>query len=296
LTAATTNKTKTSTQLDSARSQVASIQSRLTDLTNDGKTHEHREEELKKLTLAWSAAGASLEEAEGKLAAFGDDPSAAAQKIEKQLETANEGASNALEAEKTEEGRLQTLAAEGPYSALSQAEEKMADLTRQRENEQTRVDAIRLIHDLVDEHRSEALSAVAGPVEAAATRTLRRIAGDRLGELKLGEGLEPYHVVPGISGSSVSLENLSGGEEEQIHLATRLALADVLAKDERQMVVLDDVLAATDAGRLARVMTILEEAAQQLQIIILTCHPERYGGLEGAMFIDLGAAIEFSSG
>jgi uncharacterized protein YhaN len=79
----------------------------------------------------------------------------------------------------------------------------------------------------------------------------------------------------------------SGGEREQIYLAARLALAEVLAKDERQLVVLDDVLTATDAGRLARVMAILEEAAQRLQILVLTCDPERYRGLEAANFIDL---------
>ncbi len=97
--------------------------------------------------------------------------------------------------------------------------------------------------------------------------------------------------LPEISGASVSIENVSGGEKEQIHLATRLALAKVLAKGERQLVILDDVLTSTDAGRLARVMNILEGGAQRLQILILTCHPERYRGLERANFIDLEAIV-----
>jgi uncharacterized protein YhaN len=54
---------------------------------------------------------------------------------------------------------------------------------------------------------------------------------------------------------------------------------------------LDDVLTATDSGRLALVMAILEEAAQRLQILVLTCHPERYRGLEGANFIDLESIL-----
>jgi uncharacterized protein YhaN len=52
-------------------------------------------------------------------------------------------------------------------------------------------------------------------------------------------------------------------------------------------VVLDDVMTFTDAGRMARVMAILEEEARHLQIMILTCHPERYRGLNEAQFIDL---------
>jgi uncharacterized protein YhaN len=65
----------------------------------------------------------------------------------------------------------------------------------------------------------------------------------------------------------------------------------VLAKEERQLVVLDDVLTATDAGRLARILTVLEEAAQRLQALIITCHPERYRGLDGAQFFDLEAIL-----
>ena len=96
-------------------------------------------------------------------------------------------------------------------------------------------------------------------------------------------------VVPEISGEAVSLDAVSGGEREQIYLATRLALAEVLAREERQMVVLDDVMTYTDAGRMARVLAVLEEEAQRLQIVILTCHPERYRGLESAEFVDLEA-------
>jgi hypothetical protein len=35
------------------------------------------------------------------------------------------------------------------------------------------------------------------------------------------------------------------------------------------------------------VLTLLEECADRLQIVILTCHPERYRGLEEAKFFDL---------
>ena len=137
------------------------------------------------------------------------------------------------------------------------------------------------------ECRREAVVAVSGPVESAATHTLQRIAGDRLGLLRLGESFEPTHVVPDGADSDVPISHVSGGEREQLYLATRLALAEVLARKERQLVVLDDVLTFTDTRRLARVMTILEESARNLQILILTCHPERYRALEEACFIDL---------
>jgi uncharacterized protein YhaN len=35
----------------------------------------------------------------------------------------------------------------------------------------------------------------------------------------------------------------------------------------------------TDAQRQARVLDLLQTAANKLQIVILTCHPERYRGI-----------------
>lgn len=291
LAAATTQKATLSTRMEETKKLLDSSQLKLAWLTTDGKSDEEREEELKRAALAWEGARAKLEDVERQISAFGEDPISIMGKLERQLETADETATSALSEEKIEEGKLQQLAALGTYSTLSLVEEEVANLQRAIVSEQLRVDAIDLVHRTLDQCRAEALAGVAGPVEAAATQILQRIAGKKLGSLHFGESFGPAHVLPEISGAPVSLDSVSGGEKEQIYLATRLALAEVLAKDERQLVVLDDVLTATDADRLTRIMTILEESARRLQILILTCHPERYRGLEGARFIDLEGVV-----
>jgi len=295
LTGAITQKAKLSTRMEETKKVLDSAQSKLVQLTIDGRSDEERGEELKKAALAWDAAKAKLEDIEKQISAFGDDPTVIVEKLEKQLETADSVATNALEEEKKEEGKLQQLAAGGTYSSLALVEEEVANMKSEITSEELHVNAINLLHETLEQCRTEALAGVAGPVEAAATRMLQRIAGEKLGSLRFGKAFEPAHVLPEISGASVSLDSVSGGEREQIYLATRLALAEVLTKDERQLVVLDDVLTATDAARLARIMTILEEATQNLQILILTCHPERYHGLVGAKFIDLEATVRNSS-
>lgn len=269
--------------------QVAALQARLSELTADGKQDAEREADLRRAAIAWEAATAGLEELTKKLDAFGGDPSEVAETLERQLQALREEATRALEDEKSEEGRLQHLSATGPYSALAAVEEEIARLEGEIAREELRTNAVRLLRDTLVQCRSEALAAVAGPVEAAATRYLHRIAGGGLGRVRIGHAFEPAGVHPGVAGSLVETEDLSGGEKEQIHLATRLALADVLARDERQLVVLDDVLTATDSGRMARVLSVLEEAAERLQLLILTCHPERYRGLRSARFFDLEA-------
>ena len=281
-----------SRRLEDTGRQAASFRARLTELTDDGKTLDERQAELDRLTMAWEAARARLAEIESRLAKYEDDPVAAVGVLEAQLEAANQESSRAREQEVREEARLEGLSAQGVYSAFALAEENVAQLEEEVRREALRVEAIQLLHETLSICRTEALTAVAGPVEAVATRTLQRIAGRRLGRIQFGAGFEPSRVLPEWMGETVSLDNLSGGEQEQLYLATRLALAEVLGKDERQLVVLDDVLTATDSGRLARVMTVLEEAAEKLQILVLTCHPERYRGLRKARFLDFETLVQ----
>ena len=295
LTEATTQKAKLSTRMEETKKLLESAQSKLAWLIIDGKSDEARQEELKEAALAWDGTRAKLEEIEKQISSYKEDPVATVKEMEKKLESAGRIATSALEEEKIEEGKLQQLAAQGTYSALALLEEETADLESKIAGEELHVNAINLIYETLTQCRVEALADVAGPVEAAATRILQRIAGEKLGSLYLGKSFEPAHVLPSISGTPVTLDSVSGGEKEQIYLATRLALAEVLTKDERQLVVLDDVLTATDADRLSRIMTILEEASQHLQILILTCHPERYHSLKDANFIDLEAIVRNNS-
>ena len=264
---------------------------KLAELTSDGKPSEERESELLRNTMAWDAAQARLSEIQSQLGQYEDDPLVVVERLETQLEAANQESNKAREQEVREEARLEGLSAQGPYSILAMMEERVAKLQQEVRAEEQRIEAIRLLHDTLATCRSDAIAAVSKPVEAKATRTLQRIAGGRLGRIQIGETFEPSTVVPESIEEAVTLDNLSGGEQEQLYLATRLALAEVLGEEERQLVVLDDVLTATDTGRLARVMNVLEEAAQPLQILIMTCHPERYRGLKHATFFDLETLI-----
>jgi uncharacterized protein YhaN len=279
------------TELAGAERTVHSLAGRRAELEKDGRQDAERGAELARVALEWDAARASLRETEEGLRNFSDDPKSAVDKLERQIEALQVTATEALEKQKREEGRLAQLASDGPYSSLARTEEEIASLEREVASERLSLDAIRLLYETVAACRSEMLSAVARPVEEVASRILQRIAGSRMGSLRLGDSFCLQGIVPraleGERKDPVEEQELSGGEREQVHLAVRLALADVLARGERQPVMLDDVLTATDTGRLARILTVLEEYAQRLQLLILTCHPERYRGLDGACFFDL---------
>lgn len=272
---------------EDARRAVTVLEKRLADLSGDGQSDQERDKELQRLAMSWDAAQAALAGIEGRLAPYTYDPKGVVEKLERQMEAVARDSERAREEELRQEAGLESLSLEGPYSALTRAEERVARLEEDVRQERMRVEAIRLLYETVAACRAEAILAVSRPVQDGATRILKRIAGPRLGRIQVGEAFEPSGVVPESLEEPVSLDNLSGGEQEQLYLATRLALAEVLAKDERQLVVLDDVLTATDTGRAARVMNLLEETAERLQMLILTCHPERYLGLKTARFFDL---------
>jgi len=262
------------------------------DLSSDGKTTQEHEAELNRLLLDYDACKAALKDLEDKLVCFEDDPETVLEKLEKSLTAVQESVQSTRDEERRAMGTLETLTAQGPYSILAKAEEEVARLEEEIKRESLRMDAVKLLYDTIQQCKSEAVASVAKPVEETATRMLQRIAGRRIGQIAIGENFGPSGVQPELVDAPVELFNLSGGEQEQLYLATRLALAEVLARNERQMVVLDDVLTATDTGRLARVMTILEESAEHLQILIMTCHPERYRALSGAEFFDLESLLK----
>jgi exonuclease SbcC len=67
-------------------------------------------------------------------------------------------------------------------------------------------------------------------------------------------------------------------------MSVRLALGHFLGQVERQLVVLDDPLVNTDPNRLERILNLLEAASETLQIVILTCHLDRYQDISGKRF------------
>ncbi|GMU21985.1 MAG: hypothetical protein AMXMBFR13_20730 [Phycisphaerae bacterium] len=89
-------------------------------------------------------------------------------------------------------------------------------------------------------------------------------------------------------GQEEGFATLSGGMREQLDVLARLALAQILAGEGGTLpVILDDALVWTDDERLSRMIAALRRASAGLQIIILTCHRERYVPLGADCLVDL---------
>ena len=273
--------------LEAKQAERNRARERLAELGQDGQSLGLLDERRKRLALEWDAARAPIKDLEKRLQGFGADPGEELEDLERRLELALETERRARDREKTVEGRVSQLAGQGIYGRIAACQEKISILEDQVERKRLEMDGVALLYRTVNELRSELTASVARPLEDVASGLMKRIGWYPAGRVRLADDLAPAYIEPALADQPVGLENLSGGENEQLHFVCRLALAEVLARDQRQLLVLDDVLTATDTGRLMRILRILDELANKLQIVILTCHPERYAALEGAAFFDL---------
>jgi DNA repair exonuclease SbcCD ATPase subunit len=262
----------------------------------DGVSDNDRRNLLDQAALEYDACRLALERVETELQQFVEDPGIAAKRIATQMSSADAQARTAGEELVRAETRIQGLVERRPYAAVVELSERLGIVCEQLDREHRRMNALALLHKTLAEARAEMMAAVTAPVERIATDYLEEICGSALAEIRLTQTLAAERVIPAALAESgeptVELDRLSGGEREQIFFCTRLALGSELARRERQMVVLDDVLTSTDDERMGRICRLLAKVSDRLQVIILTCHPERFVNLPGANRIDVRAALD----
>jgi chromosome segregation ATPase len=271
------------------RKQSSEDQTQLSKLRSDGLSDLERSERLSQLSVEVLGLEAKYKQEFGSLQKLGADPRPALERAQGEWAAADNAFQKADRAVYEHRGTLKKLLDRAPYEQYARIEEEIKELRAEIDRDQLRAEALKLLRDTINECEEEATAGVAGPVADRASKLLQRIAGKRIGDVSLNDDLAPWGVEAAEADETIDLEILSGGEREQVQVAVRLALAELLTKDagQRRLVVLDDVLTATDDERLGRVIAVLDEMRPHTQFVILTCHPERYKPLKGAKFIDM---------
>lgn len=186
---------------------------------------------------------------------------------------------------------LERAGAEGAYSRLCDAEENVALLEAECAREQHRAEAAKLLHGFAESQREKASRSLVDPVEKAVRTRLDYLRGQAAPhvEIVFGDGLSTLEVAPREDSRS-PFHALSWGAQEQTMFALRLSLGAMLSRDgkEPQLVVLDDALVNTDTLRHGRALDLVQSAAEQMQVVILTAFPDRYRALKAREY-DLAA-------
>lgn len=174
-------------------------------------------------------------------------------------------------------GALATLGGQGIFSRETELMERRTEVMVRRNAARDRGWSARIASDLIEYRRQAATRSVLAPLEARLSAAFAELTGRATRRVFLNENLQ----IAGIGRTSEALypfDSLSQGAREQLLLCLRLAVASELALDEPQVLILDDVLVNTDGVRQERILDRLGAMAGNLQILILTCHPDRFRG------------------
>jgi hypothetical protein len=231
------------------------------------------------------AAQRELEAARVELATFG----------EVEVVTAERHAASRAELERVEVELERTLAelrrAEGALGHVGgdvvtmrqQQTEEALERARVLELDQEReYDAYRLLLETLREVENEQGVHLGKALEAPVSERFERLTEGRYRQVGLDGGLSLAGVA--VAGRPRAYGELSEGTQEQLATILRLCIAEYL----QTALVLDDHLAQTHRQRAEWFRTTLREAAERIQIVVLTARPEDYldpGELSGAAVV-----------
>ncbi|MDD4169365.1 MAG: AAA family ATPase [Desulfotomaculaceae bacterium] len=203
-----------------------------------------------------------------------DDPGAVQQKM-KEMEAALRAIGkniSGLEAQRSELYRqLARLEGVNPIN-IAATEVELKELKEELARMEQRAQALALAHRELGTAITEYRQTYRQRLEEKATGYCREISGVKDRQIVLDDQLNL-----GIkeNGRPIATESLSKGARDQVYLALRFAVADLLAGDVRLPLIFDDPFTGTDAARLARVQNILEKQLPNRQIFILA-HADQY--------------------
>ena len=209
------------------------------------------------------------------------------------LVTVKANLSRAEEAVKAVASRLKTLGEK--QSALSATIELQAanGIEERRDEVSGRLETARLrsqllaaevaalirLRDIIEETRNAAKDTYFEPIKKELIPLLRILHSDAALSFDTTSML-PTRLQRG--DAQEEMESLSGGTQEQIAILTRLAFANLLAKQGKSMpIILDDALVYSDDSRIIKMFTALHRAAMNQQIIVFSCRQLAFVGLGG---------------
>jgi DNA repair exonuclease SbcCD ATPase subunit len=177
------------------------------------------------------------------------------------------------------ESELRAGGDEGPGERLRQKEEELREAGAVLARTRREALAWKMLHGELDAALRADREALLAPVAQRLDPWLRRLFPDAAAVL------DPQTLAPvGLARRGVPerYDSLSLGTREQIAILVRLGVASLLAEREGEApcLILDDPLVYADEGRFEIMKAILQRAAQDLQILILTCRPRDYFGLD----------------
>ena len=281
----------------SAKTKLAVVDGRLSDQrrhaahlrVEDGLSDETRAKVLGEARLAMDAARQRLD---GTPKPPLDDATSEIEQLDQTVRSLNTDLQELAAQIGTLSARLTSEGGEGLYSQLARAVEEQARLQDDLSRAKLDAEATKLLYETLQQKKRDVIEAVLQPIRHMVTSDMARVVGPRYDRIEFDERLVPVRVRPARRDTDATRDDLSYGTQEQLMLLVRLALGRLLSRSlGRQCVILDDPLVNADRSRQRAALRVLEDAAAETQVIVFTCHPTSYDGINAKRY-DLKALVD----
>ncbi|SDC45459.1 DNA repair exonuclease SbcCD ATPase subunit [Variovorax sp. CF079] len=183
------------------------------------------------------------------------------------------------------ENTLQQAGAQGLEEQREALAGKLGQAERRHAELQRRAAALDLLCRKIDEKREATLARLQAPLSDRLHHYLPLLMPGAT--VQMDAGLAPGTIARTLASGAIEagqVQDLSFGAREQLGVISRFAYADLLRQAGRPtLLILDDTLVHSDADRLAQMKRVLFDAAQRHQVLLFTCHPEKWR--------DMGVAV-----
>jgi DNA repair exonuclease SbcCD ATPase subunit len=154
---------------------------------------------------------------------------------------------------------------------LHQLEERRASTQRTLDQNREQADIYRFVLEGLEEARQETLRTAKDELEPRLGTYLLKMTQGKYETAFVDDDLAIRVLHAGVE-ESVKVEDLSRGTQDQVYLAARLALSDLVFHDAHPPLLMDDPFVTFDPQRKQAALELCKRLAVDRQIILFTCH------------------------
>ena len=161
--------------------------------------------------------------------------------------------------------------AEGGFELLASYMERADRLKSRIDNIKHEVKTLDLTAQFIEEARQNVLISKLEILNTRTSEILDNLTAGRYSKVRFDKSNLKFEVWSGEKNGWVEPEKwLSAGTIDQIYLAARLALADLISGEKNSILILDDPFANYDEKRLGNAMKVLKDLSEDHQIFLLS--------------------------
>ena len=170
----------------------------------------------------------------------------------------------------TAQGALSQVGGQAIEEEAADAREALAAIDRREHELEVDYGAWKLLRETLAEAEKEDAAHLGAALVKPVSERMRKLTNGRYEEVGIGPQLDATGIRLG--GDERDFGDVSVGTREQIALLLRLSIAEAL----ESFLILDDHLTQSDPKRMAWIRNLLGEAAKNIQVVVMTCHPNAY--------------------